>query len=292
MENHGGNTGHNILKLLIFLTLLTFVLIVWGAVVRSSGSGLGCPDWPLCHGQIIPPFRKDVLIEYFHRLLASVVGITTLVTAVIVWKNRTLRKEWGVWMGVVFALLIFQAVLGGIAVKTELHPHVVATHMGVALIFLAMVFYMGLRFWQPIDRSHFPKTGGYRLSHYTLTILFLQIILGSLVAASNAGLACPDFPTCQGVWLPALQGNVALHFFHRVGALIICVLALALQLGARHLTVVRAIFGLTLLQILLGIGTVFMGLPFWMRVAHNAVAVLLFLALMRSTYELRRYSLT
>lgn len=275
-----------------FLIILTFVLIVWGAVVRSSGSGLGCPDWPLCHGQIIPPFRKDVLIEYFHRLLACVVGITTLITAIIVWKNRLLRKEWGVWMGVVFGLLIFQAVLGGIAVKTELHPHVVATHMGVALIFLAMIFYMLLRTMHDRTKheAQFHDRAIARLSHTTLILLFLQIILGSLVAASNAGLACPDFPTCQGVWIPMLEGNVALHFFHRVGALVIFILAFALQLGARHLTVVRAIFGLTLLQILLGAGSVFMGLPFWMRLAHNAVAVLLFLALMRTTYELRRYS--
>lgn len=275
-------------KYLISLVFLTYLLIVWGAVVRSSGSGLGCPDWPLCHGQIIPPFRQDVLIEYFHRLLACVVGIVTFLTAILTWTNATLRKEWGRWMLVVFILLIFQAVLGGVAVKTELHPHIVATHLGVALIFLAMIFYMVLCLKKPIDKNLFPKTIWYRLSHYTLAVLVIQIILGGLVAASNAGLACPDFPMCLGSWIPTLQGNVAIHFFHRIGALIVTVMAMILVFKKWSLPVSKIIFFLVFLQVLLGIGNIFMQLPLGMRVAHNAVAVLLFLSLIVSTYELRR----
>jgi len=277
------------------LVALTYLLIVWGAVVRSSGSGLGCPDWPLCHGQIIPPFRKDVLIEYTHRLLASLVGFLTLGFAILVWLKKELRILIGKWCGVALALLFVQVGLGGVTVKTELHPYVVATHLGVALVFLAVIFYMTLlvRSWtsahQHISTS-VQKSIWYRLSHYTLTVLFLQMILGSLVAASNAGLACPDFPTCQGAWIPQLTGLVGLHFLHRVGALLVLFMVCLLVVGKWGRGAVRFIFLLAVFQILLGIGNVLWGLPLWMRITHLGVAVLLFLALMVSTYELRRES--
>ncbi|MBI4223935.1 MAG: COX15/CtaA family protein [Deltaproteobacteria bacterium] len=271
----------SLLKLLLFLT---YLLIVWGAVVRGTGSGLGCPDWPLCHGQIIPPFEQAVLIEYAHRLLASLVGILTLVFCVRVWINADLRKIFGKKCGLLLGLLIFQIILGGIAVKTELHPHIVAIHLGAALLFLGVIFYLFLQVRSPQSVVRSPGL----LSHWRLAVVFLQILLGGLVAASEAGLACPDFPTCQGVWLPDLRGNVALHFSHRVLAFIILGMASYLAIKKWQCPLVKTIFGLVVLQILLGIGTVLMGLPLWMRIAHNGVAVLLFLGLVVRSYELRR----
>lgn len=270
------------LKLLFFLT---YLLIVWGAVVRGTGSGLGCPDWPLCHGQIIPPFEKAVLIEYFHRLLASVVGILTLIVSIQVWRDENLRKLFGKKCGLLLGLLFLQVVLGGITVKTELNPHIVAAHLGIGLIFLSLIFYIFLSVWKGDAQKKVPLW-----SYWRPAVLFIQIILGGLVAASEAGLACPDFPTCQGVWFPTLQGAVALHFSHRLLAFVILIMAINLALTKWHLPIVRMIFSLVLLQILLGIGNVLLGLPLWLRVAHNAVAVLLFLSLIVRTYELRRGS--
>lgn len=282
---------------LFLLVFFTYLLIVWGAVVRATGSGLGCPDWPLCHGQIIPPFRADVLIEYTHRLLATLVGLGTLIFAIFVWSQKELRSVLGNLCTAAVGLLVLQVALGGVTVRTELHSHIVATHLAVALIFLAVLFYMWLRVRGDWDRSAAraqPRTVWYHLSHITLLILFFQIVLGGLVAATNAGLACPDFPTCLGSWWPALHGNVALHFFHRLGGFLVFFLIVGLTVSFRIFKkrkcpfVLRSLFILVSLQILLGVGTVMMHLPTAMRIAHNAVAVLLFLMLIMATYELRR----
>lgn len=295
--NQSRQIQRQIQKFLGILCGVTYLLIVWGAVVRTTGSGLGCPDWPLCHGQIIPPFRTDVLIEYVHRLLATLVGLGTLAFAIFVWSQKELRSVLGNWCATMVGLLVLQVALGGVTVRTELHSHIVATHLAVALIFLAALFYMWLRMRGDFDRSAAraqPRTIWYHLSHITLLLLFFQIVLGGLVAAGNAGLACPDFPTCLGSWWPALHGNVALHFLHRLGAVLILLFLSILALGARqphgarlpmviHLLLVGVV-----VQILLGIGSVMMHLPTAMRIAHNAVAVFLFLVLMTATYELRR----
>ena len=291
-------------KILLALVLLTYLLIVWGGVVRGSGSGLGCPDWPLCHGQWIPPFRQDVLIEYTHRLLASMVGFLTLGLSIFIWIKKELRQRFGKKCGVILALLFVQVLLGGVTVKSELHPYIVTVHLMTALIFLMLILhtYLGARdAWSVARDSSFgtretekrePSTERpvkwYRLSHWTLIALFFQILLGGLVAASNAGLACPDFPLCQGVWLPNLQGLVALQFLHRVVALLVFLMVLVLSAGLWKHPFAKNILLLVVLQILLGIANVLLGLPFWIRVGHLAVAIALFAALIWNTYELRR----
>lgn len=276
---------------------LTVLLIVWGAVVRSTQSGLGCPDWPLCYGSLIPPLEKAALIEYFHRLLATLVGLMALGVMIAVWCKKELRRQMGQWALMMVFLLLAQAVLGGVTVKSELQPHIVATHLGMALIFLAVIFYMALSVCEArgasseVTKIPGPSLRTSRFARFiaqiALAFLFLQMILGGMVAASNAGLACPDFPTCQGVWWPKLQGLAGIHFLHRLGALAVSVLVLILTLVKFRLPAVRAVFVLTLLQVLFGIGAVMMGLPLAMRIAHNAVAVLLFLGLMKTTYALR-----
>ena len=272
---------------LLSLVVLTYLLIVWGAIVRTTGSGLGCPDWPLCHGQIIPPFQADVLIEYTHRLLASAVGLLTLGICIAVWKHKEWCGQIGKFGNIALVLLFVQVLLGGVTVKSELHPQVVATHWAVALLFFTILILTTLKASLG-SLTTLPKTGWYKFSHALVGLLYLQMILGSLVSASNAGLACPDFPTCQGAWLPMLQGEVALHFFHRVGAFIISAMTLVLITGLWKKRLVKLIFALVLMQVLLGIGNVLYGLPLWMRLAHTAVAVLLFATLIVNTYALRR----
>lgn len=276
------------LKGLKSLIVLTFLLILWGSVVRGTGSGLGCPDWPLCHGQWIPPFEKAVLIEYFHRLLASVVGFWTLGTCIAIWKNSEWRRQLGKWAGLLLILLLVQVILGAITVRTELTPHIVTTHLGIGLLFLGLIFYMKLLIEKGGTKQGIPRSAKYHLAHTTLFLLFLQILLGGLVASSQAGLACPDFPTCQGVWWPGLHGLVGLHFMHRLGAMVVSGMVLSVVFLGRGQSCTRCLLWFLLIQLSLGIGSIQMGLPLPMRVAHLGVAVLLYLGLIRSTYELRR----
>ncbi|MDP2600555.1 MAG: COX15/CtaA family protein [Deltaproteobacteria bacterium] len=277
---------------LAVLTALVYILIVWGAVVRASGSGLGCPDWPLCHGQIIPPFEKEVMIEYFHRLLASLVGIITLIVSLKVWKNPELRGVFGKKCAVILVLLLFQVLLGGVTVKSELHPYIVTFHLAVALIFLALVFNMTISILY--DSTTVRQYDSGRLTivpSYCRTVVllvFIQILLGGMVATSHAGLVCPDFPTCNGLWIPPLEGLVAWQFFHRLTAFFIFGFVVILFFGKWRMRSVRWLVALVFLQMILGIANVLLELPFWIRVAHLATAVLIFLMALLSSYEFRK----
>lgn len=275
---------------LIGLIVLTYILMVWGALVRGSGSGLGCPDWPLCYGQFIPPFRTDVLIEYTHRLLASLVGIWTLGFSVVVWLHKESRCKLGGWALAAIFLLMTQALLGGVTVESELKPYFVAIHLGVGLIFLSLLVRMLYGLYYEIQQPSGKQNDWFVLAVITLVILFLQIVLGGMVAGSHAGLACPDFPTCLGSWWPLLKGNVGLHYTHRLGAYLVLVLITVLAFGARKKVKTWPVFFFVVLQIVLGVGNVMMQLPLMMRIAHNGIAVLLFVNLLVITYELRRVS--
>ncbi len=276
-------------KPLWLLTFLTYLLIIWGAVVRASGSGLGCPDWPLCHGQIIPPFEKAVLIEYVHRLLASLVGIVTCVVCIKVWREASLRAKFGKKCGIILALLFVQVLLGGVTVKSELHPYIVTIHLGVALVFLTFIFQWALSVFASgvsMDRP-VVKSKWFPVAHFLLLLVFIQILLGGMVASSNAGLICPDFPTCNGLWMPPLHGLVAWQFLHRLFAFLVFIGVLVLCFVKRSLKSAKGLFVFALLQMFLGIANILLGLPFWIRVAHSGIAVLLFLMVMVFSNELR-----
>ncbi len=198
---------------------LTLGLMALGGVVRATGAGLACPDWPLCHGRLIPPLQGPVLIEYSHRLLAAVVGLATLLLAASVWRRH--RRD-GALVGlalVALLLLAGQVVLGGLTVRTELTAALVAAHLGTAAAFLAAL----LLLYAAARRRH----GGGWAATPTLrataalaaAVVLGQMVLGGYVSGSGAALACPDFPLCRGAVVPRLVGPVLPHFLHRVGAL-------------------------------------------------------------------------
>src|SRR5450759_1827908 len=125
--------------LLLGASILTFLLIVMGGIVRVTESGLGCPDWPTCYGQLIPPARLDSWIEYLHRFIAALTTPFILSSAIVGWwKYRSIR-----WISrpPIFALgfLVIEITLGAITVLHELPPEIVAIHLGVALTVLAFM---------------------------------------------------------------------------------------------------------------------------------------------------------
>jgi heme A synthase len=125
--------------LVLTAALMTFGLITMGGIVRVTGSGLGCPDWPTCHGQLIPPMRMDAIIEYLHRLIAALTSPFILASAIVGWwKFRAIM-----WVSrppvIVLGLLVVEIVLGAITVLTELPPEIVAVHLGTALTIFALM---------------------------------------------------------------------------------------------------------------------------------------------------------
>src|SRR5947209_12731442 len=116
----------------------TYVLIILGGLVRVTGAGLACPDWPLCHGRLIPPLDPLVLTEWSHRFVASIVGILTLAVAVAAWRLRKAGQPGLAGLSsLALVLVIVQIGLGGLTVRHELTAWLVVAHLGTAMAFFA-----------------------------------------------------------------------------------------------------------------------------------------------------------
>ncbi|MDQ7843512.1 MAG: heme o synthase [Armatimonadota bacterium] len=262
-------------------TLATYVLVVVGGLVRAAGAGLACPDWPLCHGRLIPPLQGPVIIEYIHRLVASLVGVLTLALAVAAWRRRWQRGP------ALAALLLVgvQILLGGLTVQSQLYRWLVLAHLGTAMVFLATLVALTTFAWlpeAPVRRSAFRVQ-----ALVTVLATFGLVLIGGYVTASAAGIACPDWPLCYGRIWPGGAGATAVQMTHRlaaavVGALIVLTAASAYRTepGRADLQATSAIaVGLLVLQVLLGAMSVEYRLAAGATTAHLATAAALFATL-------------
>ena len=282
--------------------VLVFVLVVWGGIVRLTGSGLAIPDWPLAHGQVVPRPETRVIIEYVHRVLAMVVGLATLGLAVAVFASPRYRKPLGPTMAIALLVLAIQIFMGGRVVLEELPVERVVVHLLLAFVFFAIMLRMTLTA-QDVAEGELapvapvgPKTRQLRMwSHAVAGLVFVQAGLGAWVSSSGASLACPDFPTCQGTFFPRMEGLVGIHYSHRLGAYLVfaAVLALSIRaamvpLPARARLPLRLAGILVTLQMILGIGNVVLGLPLAVSAGHLATALALFGTLLVANHELSR----
>ena len=305
MESRSGRLP----ALLTFGVVLTVVLVVWGGVVRLSGSGLAIPDWPLAEGRLLPKPHPNILIEWGHRFLAMLVSFTTLAIAIMVFRSRTYRPR---LFGLTIALLIalaLQVFMGGRVVLEELPVDRVVTHLLLAFTFFAILLTM-LHRTGDVDEGDLgggSGSGGAAVASRSrarglapfamvaAALVFLQAGLGAWTSSSGAALACPDFPTCQGMWLPPMQGLVGIHYAHRLGGytVFLTVIALvfrslAVPLPDRARWALRLSGILVLVQLLLGIGNVVLRVPLPVSAAHLGTALVLFGALLTAAHELRR----
>ncbi|MEE2656353.1 MAG: heme o synthase [Chloroflexota bacterium] len=210
--------GPGKLSILLGVTIIAmFGLITLGALVRTTGSGLGCPDWPLCHGQLIPPFEYHVIIEYSHRLTATVVSILVVASAIIVWwKYRSSKILTTLTTFAVIALAV-QIVLGGITVIQELPPEIVTAHLFVAQVLIATLIITLL-----IARQPLPLTGKDRdpifYWVFGMAVVTMAILLsGTYIVGRNAGAVCPEWPMCINGGLPDFNLQWE-HMSHRIVA--------------------------------------------------------------------------
>jgi cytochrome c oxidase assembly protein subunit 15 len=210
-------------RLALLTVAATLVLIFLGGLVTSTGSGLSVPDWPLSYGMLMPPMVGGVFYEHGHRMAASAVGLLTLVLAV--WTARAeprpavRRLAWGA-----LAAVVAQGVLGGLTVLYLLPTPVSVTHACLAQTFLCLTIalaYTTSREWR--SASPFADSTGLRGAATIATgAVFLQLFLGALMRHTGAGLAIPDFPLAFGRLVPSLvEPAVAIHFAHRLGALLV-----------------------------------------------------------------------
>ena len=262
--------------------LLMFALIVIGAVVRATGSGLSCPDWPLCEGRLIPRFEFHVMIEWFHRLAALLVGVMLLATALRVWTHAETRRRLGALAALAIVLYLTQALLGALTVWKLLSPAMVSSHLAVGTLLFATLLTLGLRAGAEGSDAAVAvearPAGLLPLAALATLWSWGQIVLGGMVSSTHAGLACPDWPTCYGRWLPPWDGPATLQMAHRFSAYGLFVVMLLTALRARRAADPRVAasasmaLGQTAFQMLLGIANVMLATPVWLSVLHLGTA--------------------
>ncbi len=228
--------------LVVAAVAATYLLIVIGAVVRVTGSGLGCPDWPLCYGRLFPPLEFAPLLEYTHRLTGAVVS--ALIVAVVggIWLRFRHRRRLVALAGGVVALLVIQIGLGAVTVLTELSPLVVLIHLGLAMLVLGALVMLAV-YTGSSDRPE-PTTDDSRsldqwLGFRTLVLgtaaaVYGLVLTGAAVRATGATWSCIGWPDCNGLLLPlGVDQLVDTHLLHRFTAYTIAVLAVFTVVRAR-----------------------------------------------------------
>ena len=303
--------------------VLAAIVVVLGAYTRLVDAGLGCPDWPGCYGHLgVPTTSAEVSraeaaypqapvdaekawTEMVHRYAAATLGLVVLAILIVTLKQRL---PWRL-PAALSALVVIQGAFGAWTVTLRLWPQVVTAHLLGGFGTLALLWLLVLRLDRARPRERLsPKSlvpvdsSLRRLAYAALIVLAVQVALGGWVSSNYAALACPDFPTCHGEWLPdmdiaagfnvaqgigpnylggllASDARVAIHVAHRLGAVAVLLVVgiLAWRLGRRP---VAWTLGVSLaVQLALGVANVAFSLPLAVAVLHNAGAAFLLLAL-------------
>lgn len=287
-------------RLAIIALISTILLIMIGAIVRVTGNGLGCPDWPLCHGRAVPPLLLSAWVEFLHRLFGAAVVLE--VGALIVLSWRWFKPDKWIFrtaLATAFVLAI-QVVLGGIHVVYELPRWTGWIHTGVAMLVAGLI-----ALWVAVTHPSTRRLGQRTAATFAGTHLplwssiaagatYILLLTGSLVTRTGASLVCPDFPLCG---LPVVPDNlwsmVFIQMTHRITALIvgitiILVLYFMLKASRQDRSVKRItwiLIGLLTLQLLLGMSNVLLTLPMWSRVLHlgTGATIWVFMVILSTT---------
>jgi cytochrome c oxidase assembly protein subunit 15 len=248
----------------------TGLLVFAGGLVTSTGSGLAVPDWPLSYGQVMPPMVGNVRFEHGHRMVATTVGLLTVILALWLWKRapcRAVRRLGWVALGAV----VLQGLLGGLTVLLLLPAPISVAHACLGQTFFCVVVAIALLTspgWRAPVAQRTESGSGLSLrslAPLTVVAVYVQLILGATMRHTGAGLAIPDFPLALGSLIPPFEApGVAIAFAHRVGALVvaIAVASTVIRVLGRHrdepaLARPAALMaGLVIAQITLGATTV------------------------------------
>ena len=206
-------------KLATATAAMTLFLIGVGGTVRASGSGLGCPDWPRCHGKWYPPLNLHSIIEYSHRASASIVVALVVITAVYAWvKYRSVSSVF--WPAfVAFLIVFFQAFLGALVVKSGLNSHLVVAHFATSLALLATTVTTAVNAYRPRGGHLSPLA---LLAAGVAAFTVVVALIGAYVTAWGAALVYADWPLFDGKLLPHFgQPNAVMMWVHRVAAAVL-----------------------------------------------------------------------
>ena len=227
-------------------TVGMFIVLIMGATVTSTGSGEGCgKSWPLCHGEFIPEYAFETLVEYSHRLVTGIEGLLILGLAITAFTVRRRYPELRALIPLMIVTLILQSGMGAWAVMAPQTPAIMASHFGISLVAFASVFLVTRVLWERTtigEAAARAVPSGYRwLAWGTLLWSIVVAYLGAYMRHSGAELACYTWPLCNGSLIPDLASpGVGIAWSHRLAALIAMGLVLWLALWARRFRDTRA----------------------------------------------------
>ncbi|MEJ2217700.1 MAG: COX15/CtaA family protein [Gemmatimonadota bacterium] len=293
--------------------IYTYVLVVYGGIVRITGSGMGCGDhWPDCNGTLTPRLDLPTFIEFSHRLLAAGLTFLTLWLVIVAWRHRNdpaLRGRGGLTRPAFLAgtLIVVQVLLGAITVKLDLPAGVTALHFVTALSLLATFATLAVRAGMFDGALTSIRMSEARLSPVALVAAGLGLLVvtfGALTAnvgmtgpvpPSGAALACQGFPLCNGRLLPGGTPWVDIQWTHRTLAYLLFFYVLVAGLATFRRSAPRAIAAfagacmtLVVLQVIVAAGLVLMHLPEPFQALHLAVGAALWACLAFWTALARR----
>ena len=294
----------------------TFLLVIVGGIVRVSESGLGCGPagsglngWPFCNGDVVPGLDLNSVIEYSHRLLASVVGLMMIALAVLAW--RRYRHQPGLVRASIGAavLVVAQGLLGAATVEKDLDEGLVAAHLGLAMALLALLLYIW-RASKPENVGAPAAGGGARLRSVSLAssgLVLCTIVAGGYMAGTQnygradyqlgdgAHHACgKEFPSCNGDFLPfGMSRLVDIHLTHRVfmylttiAVVALIVMVLRQRPSAGVVRNARILAAILFAQILVGALNVWLDEYEALIVLHLALGTLLWATVVGLTLQL------
>ncbi len=255
--------------------VLTIGLITYGAWVRVSGAGLGCPDWPLCEGVIVPRLEGATAIEFGHRVYAGATMLATVLATWYAFRSRAVeQRTYRLLLGALVAI-VAQAGLGGATVLTELHGMVRLAHLTFSLLTLALLT-IGALHALGLTRAAPP---GLRRTRALLVATAFVVLVGGSIVGTNSSAGCPTLPLCDG---SVGAENLTLHMLHRGAAslLLLTFFFTAWQVWRRggfglpfHLSLAAGLVSAA--QFAVGVASMAIGLLPELRVLHLALATLL-----------------
>jgi len=277
----------------IFLIVITFGLIALGGSVRAMNAGLACPDWPDYHPQ--------VYFEFLHRVLAGIVALITIFLHILIYKSRSATAHIKRLATLGLVLLVAQIIVGGLTVLKLLEPGTVTLHLTLGTLFFSCLLWIGFSMNQGRQSRGRPELVPEipaivsRIYIFVGLVVFGQILLGGQVASHYAGLACTDFPLCNGQWAPTFSGLIGRQVLHRFGAYFTLFVVIAayifvrvsekkMNLDFRIVKYSRLVVTLVLAQAALGIANIKFYLPPIITVAHLATALAIFSVILRLIY--------
>lgn len=277
--------------LLLTATILTFLLIALGGIVCITDASKGCPDWPGCYGQFIPPLRMDSILEYTHRLIAALTTLFTIIAAVVGWwKYRTVR-----WVSrpllIAVVLLFVVSALGAMTVLHGLSPELATVDLGSALMVLALVLTATVVAYTRCHNPNLPDRLSFRspfarLSLWTLVAVFAVLVSAVLVAESGSMVRCLGWPF-PNLELPPMDLHDWLQAARLLLAIVAGILLVALVAQAwrtqrsqraiqRTATAVGALF---LLEVVIGLLMLASGFTIGLHVIYITAAAALWAVL-------------